>query len=130
MTDFPNLFRIILQVPDLDKAADFYAQLLGAAGRSIRGGRHYFDCGPVILALVDEGERAQPIPDHIYFAVKDLERIHARAHALGCLAQEQVHGESAGGIVTRPWGERSFYARDPFGNGLCFVAEETVFTGR
>jgi hypothetical protein len=63
-------------------------------------------------------------------AVKDLERIHARAHALGCLAQEQVHGESAGGIVTRPWGERSFYARDPFGNGLCFVAEETVFTGR
>jgi hypothetical protein len=26
-------------------------------------------------------------------------------------------------------GERSFYVADPFGNGLCFVAEETIFTG-
>ena len=26
-------------------------------------------------------------------------------------------------------GERSFYARDPFGNGLCFVDENTLFTG-
>jgi hypothetical protein len=32
--------------------------------------------------------------------------------------------------VTRPWGERSFYAFDPDGNGLCFVDERTVFTGR
>lgn len=29
----------------------------------------------------------------------------------------------------RPWGERSFYCRDPFGNGLCFVDEKTLFTG-
>ena len=37
---------------------------------------------------------------------------------------------SAGLIVTRPWGERSFYVNDPSGNGLCFVDETTLFTGR
>src|ERR1043166_5417606 len=48
------LFRVILQVADLDQAADFYSKLLGTNGRRIhRAERHYFDCGPVILALVD-----------------------------------------------------------------------------
>lgn len=28
-----------------------------------------------------------------------------------------------------PWGERLFYLRDPFGNGLSFVARGTEFTG-
>jgi hypothetical protein len=40
------------------------------------------------------------------------------------------HDQGAGDIVTRPWGERSFYAADPFGNRLCFVDEQTIFTGR
>ena len=130
MNQPPTLYRVILQVSDLSEAARFYEQLLGVAGRNIRGGRHYFDCSAVILALVDEGAQAQPIPDYIYFAVADLEATHARAQSLNCLAPEQVHGASAGAIVTRPWGERSFYARDPFGNRLCFVDERTVFTGR
>ena len=29
----------------------------------------------------------------------------------------------------RPWGERSFYAEDPWGNPPCFVEERTVYTG-
>jgi hypothetical protein len=40
-----------------------------------------------------------------------------------------VHGEPAGAICKRPWGERSSYAVDPFGNPLCFVDRATVFTG-
>ncbi|MFN2514096.1 MAG: VOC family protein, partial [Pyrinomonadaceae bacterium] len=90
-------------------------------------------CGPVILALVDVvagGEEAKPLPDKIYFAVTDLEQFHARATATNCLSTEDVHGDSAGEIVVRPWGERSFYAHDPWGNGLCFVDEKTLFTGR
>ncbi len=31
-------------------------------------------------------------------------------------------------IETQPWGERSFYCSDPFGNKLCFVADGTLFT--
>ncbi len=48
----PKLFRIALQVADLDQASAFYSKLLDDQGRRIRGSRHYFDCGPVILALV------------------------------------------------------------------------------
>jgi predicted enzyme related to lactoylglutathione lyase len=134
MADAPKLFRVILQVDDLDKAADFYAKLLDDAGRRIpRASRHYFDCGPVILALVDVaagGEAAKPLPDYIYFAVNNLEDLHGRASELGCLSTDDVHGAGASEIVKRPWGERSFYVDDPWGNGLCFVDETTLFTGK
>jgi len=129
-----KLFRIILQVDDLDKAAAFYAKLLGDPGRRIpRASRHYMDCGPIILALVDVtagGEAAKPLPDYIYFAVSDLDAVFARAKELDCLSSEDVHGASAGEMVVRPWGERSFYVNDPWGNGLCFVDDQTLFTGR
>jgi len=133
----PTLYRIILQVDNLDQAEEFYGKLLGDRGRRIpRGSRHYIDCGPVILALVDvngenlPGLKPLPIPDYIYFSVSDLEAFHGRARELKCLSNEDVQGESAGEIVKRPWGERSFYAQDPWGNGLCFVDEKTLFTGK
>jgi catechol 2,3-dioxygenase-like lactoylglutathione lyase family enzyme len=133
MADVPTLFRVTLQVSDLDKAADFYSKLFGASGRRIHGARHYFDCGPVILAVLDPtrgGDGPAPAPDYIYFSVGNLEEVHARAGKLGCLATGGKHDQNAGEIVTRPWGERSFYAADPFGNRLCFVDEKTIFTGR
>jgi glyoxalase/bleomycin resistance protein/dioxygenase superfamily protein len=133
----PTLYRIILQVDNLDQAEEFYGKLLGDRGRRIpRGSRHYIDCGPVILALVDvngeniPGLKALPLPDFIYFSVSDLEAVHGRARELNCLSTEDVHGASAGEIVKRPWGERSFYVHDPWGNGLCFVDEKTLFTGK
>jgi hypothetical protein len=43
--------------------------------------------------------------------------------------REDVHDAPAGGIVVRPWGERSFYAEDSWGNPLCFVEQGTVYTG-
>jgi hypothetical protein len=49
---------------------------------------------------------------------------------LDCLSTDDVPGARAGEIVKRPWGERSFYAHDPWGNGLCFVDENTLFTGK
>ena len=134
MANAPNFFRMVLQVSDLDKAAEFYSKLLDNEGRRIpRGSRHYFDCGPVILALVDVtagGEEAAPIPDYIYFAVADLQQVYERARGLNCLSGDDVHGAPAGEIVKRPWGELSFYVEDPWGNGLCFVDEQTLFTGK
>ena len=133
----PPLYRIILQVDNLDKAEEFYGKLLGDRGRRIpRASRHYIDCGPVILALVDvngegiPGLEPKSLPDYIYFAVSDVEAVYQRAQELQCLSTEDVHGESAGDLVKRPWGERSFYVHDPWGNGLCFVDENTLFTGK
>ena len=131
MIDIPRIFRITVQVTDVEEAAQFYSALLGMTGRSIRGSRYYLDCGSVILALLAPGEgAARPNSDEIYFSVNDLNSVHARATSLGCLAEGMVHDEPAGTIVLRPWGERSFYAVDPYGNELCFVEAGTEFTGR
>ena len=133
MANVPKLFRVTLEVSDLTRAVDFYSTLLAIEGRTLRGSRAYFDCGPVILAILDPtpgGITPKPNSNDIYFAVADLEEVHARAVGLGCISDEEVHEESAGAIVVRPWGERSFYAKDPWGNGLCFVDEDTLYAGR
>src|SRR3954452_5728832 len=124
----PRLFRVIIPVSDAEQALGFYSRLLGLEGRSVGGGRCYFDCGPVILALLETGKPVNP--ESLFFAVADLEEVHARARDLGCLSREPVHGASGAEILTRPWGERSFYAVDPCGHQLCFVDETTLYTGR
>jgi catechol 2,3-dioxygenase-like lactoylglutathione lyase family enzyme len=131
MSDVPQFFRLNIEVADLDRAIDFYTWLLGVPGRPQRGARCYFDCGPVTLQVVDVSSVRAPHPaaKALYFTVKDLEAAFARARELGCLSQEDVHDAPGGGIVVRPWGERSFYAVDPWQNPLCFVEEGTVYKG-
>lgn len=126
--NIPKIYRIIVPVSDTEQAFEFYSQLLGIEGRSVGGGRYYFDCGAVILALLKNNQ--PPNSEYIYFSVSNLEDFYARAEALDCLSKAEVHGASAGEILVRPWGERCFYAYDPFGNGLCFVDENTLFRGR
>lgn len=134
MSATPTIFRITLEVADLDKAAAFYAKLLGIPGQRHPGSRHYFDCGGVILALLDPTAggltpaRGAKTEATVYFAVLDLNAVHARAAALDALAPYKVHGEPAGDAITRPWGERSFYVTDPWGNEVCFVEEGTLYT--
>ena len=129
--DVPKIFRITLEVANLDEAAAFYARLLGDEGKRHPGSRHYFDCGGVILAILDPtpgGLTPTPGPKSLYFAVKDLDAIHARATTLKALAPYKVHGEPAGEPLERPWGERSFYVTDRWGNELCFVEDGTLYT--
>jgi catechol 2,3-dioxygenase-like lactoylglutathione lyase family enzyme len=130
-TATPKIFRITLEVSNLDEAAALYANLLGNPGKRHPGARHYFECGGVILALLDPtagGIKPTPGPKSLYFAVTDIEAVHARAQAQKALAPFAVHGQPAGDVITRPWGERSFYATDPWGNELCFVQEGTLYT--
>ena len=123
----PSIFRIFIPVTDFEKAIAFYQRLFASEGRVIHRGRQYFDCGPVIFAVIENN--GTPIGDHVYFSVPNLETVFTRAKELNCLERSDVHGAPSDEIVVRPWGERSFYARDPFGNGLCFVDETTLFTG-
>ena len=127
----PRIFRVIVEVADLEAATAFYAELLGIPGARHPGARHYFDCGGVVLAVLDvTHDDMQPTPGSksIYFAVEDLDEVHMRAKSLSALASFQVHGQPAGDIVGRPWGERSFYVTDPWGNELCFVQEGNLYT--
>ena len=126
----PRLFRVALEVGDPAAAGRFYEALLGIAPRPVGGGRLYLDLGEVTLALIAADEVPHEAPEDLYFEVDGVEAYHERAAELGCLSAGEVHGESGGQIVVRPWGERSFYAEDPWGNGLCFVERGTRFTGR
>ena len=132
LDDTPQFFRLNVEVDDLDVAATFYSKLLDVKGRKQAGSRVYFECGPVMLSVLDVHTVRQPhpLPKALYFTVKDLETAMERARLLGCLAREDVHDAEGGGIVVRPWGERSFYVEDPWKNPLCFVEEGTVYTGR
>ena len=131
MSDTPKLFRVTLEVADLERATQLYAALFGQAGQRYPGARHYFDCGGVIVAVLDVsrgGMPPTPGPKSLYFAVDDVDAVHARADQLGVLAPYQVHGEPASAVITRPWGERSFYVVDPWGNDLCFCENGTLYT--
>jgi predicted enzyme related to lactoylglutathione lyase len=129
--DVPILFRINVEVGDLGQAAEFYGKLLGLEGREQAGSRCYFTCGPVTLQVVDVSSVSTPhsAAKALYFTVRDLDAVFARAKALGCLSREDVHGVSSGSISVRPWGERSFYAEDKWQNPLCFVEAGTVYPG-
>jgi predicted enzyme related to lactoylglutathione lyase len=121
-----RLFRVIVPVSDIDGAAQFYEKLLGLNGKRVSSGRHYFDCEGTILALFSPREDtdpwdAQPNPEPVYFAVDDLEAVAQRAIELGARIDNPIE--------VQPWGERSFYLRDPYGNRLCMVDRNTVFTG-
>lgn len=129
--EVPQFFRLNIEVGDLAAAISFYTKLLGIEGRKQAGSRCYFNCGPVTLQVLDVSSSGQPHPaaKALYFTVKDLEATYERAKALKCLSREDVHDAPGGGIVVRPWGERSFYVLDPWENPLCFVEEGTVYTG-
>ena len=129
--DVPSLFRINVEVRDLDEAATFYGKLLGIVGRKQAGSRCYFTCGPVTLQVVNVSSVRTPHPaaKALYFVVNDLDAIFRRAKSLRCLAPEDVHGSPGGKISVQPWGERSFYAEDRWHNPLCFVEAGTIYPG-
>jgi hypothetical protein len=129
--DVPSLFRINVEVGNLQEAAEFYGELFDLTGRLQAGSRVYFTCGPVTLQVVDVSSTNVPHPaaKALYFLVNDLDAIFERAKALRCLSQEDVHGEPGGQISVRPWGERSFYAEDQWRNPLCFVEAGTIYPG-
>jgi predicted enzyme related to lactoylglutathione lyase len=129
--DAPSLFRINVEVGNLDEAEKFYGKLFGLVGRKQAGSRCYFTCGSVTLQVVDVSSVRTPHPaaKALYFVVNDLDAIFKRAESLRCLSQGDVHGAPGGKICVQPWGERSFYAEDPWHNPLSFVEAGTIYPG-
>jgi catechol 2,3-dioxygenase-like lactoylglutathione lyase family enzyme len=125
-----QLFRVIVPVGDIEQTTVFYSRLLGAAGERVTSGRHYFDCGGVILACWDplaDGDPSFPGPNQgtVYLSTtEDLEAVRARALASGATADRQ-----RGEVAKQPWGELSFYARDPWGNPFCVIADGSQYRG-
>ena len=124
-----RLYRVILPVRDIARAAAFWSGVLETPGIRVSPGRHYFACGGTLLACYDPVADGDELGDgwhhhpsqYLYFAVDDLERVAERLAAAG--AREQTP------IATMPWGERMLYALDPFDTPISFVDAATLFTG-
>ncbi len=132
----PKLFRVIMPVSDIERAAVFYETVLGITGERVSGGRHYFaDADGTILACFDpradgDDHDATPNSQWIYFAVEDVEATYESCINAGATpASGEIHGSPSGRVAVRPWGERSVYIEDPFGNKICFVDHKTMFRG-
>jgi predicted enzyme related to lactoylglutathione lyase len=114
---------------DVDAAAKFYGHVFGIAGDRVSPGRHYFDCGGVILACYSPSDDGDEIDDgwafhdnqYLYFSVDDLDNVRAKV--------EEAGGTLLSEIETMPWGETLFYAKDPFDSRICFARSDTLFTG-
>jgi predicted enzyme related to lactoylglutathione lyase len=125
-----KLYRVIVPVRDVAAAERFYAAVFEEPGERVSPGRHYFDLGGTVMAVYDpvadgdelEGGWRHHANQYVYFGVSDLEAVLARAVEAGA----DVLGD---GIASMPWGERLFYARDPWGNPICFVDDSTLFLG-
>lgn len=126
----PRLYRVILPVTDIGRAEEFYATLFQEPGERVSPGRHYFNLGGTILAVYDPVSDGDPLDggwkhhqnQYIYIGVGDLEAAFDRAKETGAsLLNERIE--------TMPWGERLFYARDPFQNPICLVDDQTLFVG-
>ena len=124
-----KLYRVILPVKDIEAAARFYSRVFEQPGERVSPGRHYFDCGGVVLACYDpvaDGDDLESGWSHhpnqyAYFSVSDLPATLERVKDAG--------GEILASIEKMPWGETLFYARDPSGNPISFVDKKTAFTG-
>ncbi len=124
-----DLYRVILPVKDIEAAVRFYHLVLGIGGERVSPGRHYFACGQTILACYDPVADGDEIgtgwlhhaSQYIYFSTNELEAALDSVRDAG--------GQIEAPIETKPWGERMFYAKDPFGNPISFVDERTVFRG-
>ena len=121
-----RLFRVLVRVNDIEKAAAFYNVVLGVDGNRISPGRHHYRCGETELACYDpaaDGDahdtEVNPSTTQLYFAVEDLEASLSRVRSSDA-------GQVVQDIETKPWGERTFWAADPTGNRLCFVDAHTV----
>ena len=130
-----KVFRITLEVDDLDGAASFYAKLLETPGKRHPGARHYFDCGGVIIAIPRSnpgaGLKPTPIPGSLSTSPSTTSRPRTRPRqsCSEALSPFAVHGQPAADVITlAPGGEKSFYVTDRWGNELCFVQEGTLYT--
>ena len=123
----PQLFRVTLEVTDLERAKKFYEELLGIKGKTVQGTSLYFDCGGTVLQIEDVSASgpAHPCARSIYFSVSSVDAVHKRARKLKCLSLELVQNKAGGAVFVRPWGEKCFYADDPWFNSICFVQSGT-----
>jgi catechol 2,3-dioxygenase-like lactoylglutathione lyase family enzyme len=121
---------VILPVGDIERATAFYSRLLGVAGDRVTSGRHYFNCGGVILACWDP--LADGIPPSLARTTGTSTCPLLRTltwSGRGRWATERHPTHSAVRSQDGRGVRFLFYARDPWDNPFCVVARGSEYRG-
>lgn len=110
----PRLCRSAPEIPvgDLTDAIDHYSARLGFRTRMVMPDKRYavVERDDVALHLFSDEPDSRPVSFHVF--VSGIERL-----------AEELAGRSATfvqPIETKPWGNRDFRVRDPYGNEIKF----------
>ena len=120
-----SILETALYVDDLEKAKNFYIDVIGLKFHAEKKGRHVFlECGGGILLLFNPDSTTKgEIPHgskgagHVAFRIaeEDFEPWRKRFKDKGVEIEKEVQW---------PEGTRSFYFRDPAGNSLELATKE------
>ena len=111
----------VIAVPDLQKSAAFYRDVLGFTIHSIPDpGWLFYRCGDCMIMAGECPDALPPaqLGDHSYFAylhVDDVDAEHERVRAAGATIIKPLRGE--------PWGMREFAVRTIDGFRIMFGQE-------
>jgi predicted enzyme related to lactoylglutathione lyase len=124
MPDMPILrTTFVLAVPDLERSAAFYRDVLGFEVREIGdpGWRMYVrDACRIMAGECPDAVPAAQLGDHSYFAyltVDDIDALHEKVRVGGA--------EVVKALASEPWGMREFAIRTVDGHRIMFGQDVT-----
>ncbi len=118
MVTIRGLYSATLFVEDLDRAADFYVDVLGFEPETRSDRARMLRAGEFRLLLHVGGSTPDKQNLHVHLAVDDVDAFHREVSARGATPEALPE--------TKPWGLRSFELRDPSGYLWEFVQEVEV----
>lgn len=116
--------NFVLAVPDLERSAAFYREVLGFEIRQMgdAGWRMYVrDACRIMAGECPDATPVAELGDHSYFAylvVDDIDAFHEKVAAAGV--------DFVKALVTEPWGMREFGVRTIDGHRIMFGQEVKV----
>ena len=115
------LDHTIVPAHDKDRAASFFAQMLGLGAAAPQGPFAAVQLNPSLTLDFAEQERFEP--HHYAFRVEgaELDAILARVKGAGVVYSSDPYQEHVGAVYRRG-GDRGFYFRDPEGHILEVMA--------
>ncbi|MEM3769785.1 MAG: VOC family protein [Candidatus Bathyarchaeia archaeon] len=116
MNTIKTVWCITFYVSDLEKAAQFYEEILGLEKKYEYSNYVGFECGGVEIGLIPKlrkEEHVAPTSPSVEFLVDDIEKFYNKLKSKNVKFVKELHEE--------PWGGKQATFTDPDGNILEIV---------